>query len=105
MSNAQIIGSVGTLPLAPYVADRWGRRLPIFLGSLVIIAAAAIQGSSSTIAQFIVGRVLVGVGNHLIGNACPPLIVELAYPTQRPVISALYNTAWVRLMWLPFLLI
>lgn len=37
---------------------------------------------------------VVGVGITLTTNAAPVLVTELAYPTQRGSISALYNTLW-----------
>ena len=37
---------------------------------------------------------IVGLGITLITNAAPVLVSELAYPTQRGSITALYNTLW-----------
>ncbi|KAF7554208.1 hypothetical protein G7Z17_g3047 [Cylindrodendrum hubeiense] len=94
VSTAQTIGGVVCLPLAPYLTDRFGRRFPILLGSLTIIVGSAIQSGAMNIAMFIIGRILVGTGGGLIANSAAPLIAELAHPTQRPIITAIYNTSW-----------
>jgi MFS family permease len=36
----------------------------------------------------------VGVGLCLATNSAPLLVTELAYPTQRAPITALYNSSW-----------
>ncbi|KAK7425964.1 hypothetical protein QQZ08_007546 [Neonectria magnoliae] len=94
VSTSQTIGGVVCLPLAPYLADKYGRRHPISLGSAILILGSALQSASINIGMFIAGRVLVGVGGGLIANAAAPLIAELAHPSQRPIITAIYNTSW-----------
>ena len=91
----QVIGGVVALPIAPWICDRYGRRMPIFWGSVIIIAGAAIQAAAQNMGMFLSARALLGVGGGFVATACSPLIAELAYPTHRPIITALYNTAWV----------
>lgn len=95
MVNMQTIGGIIALPVAPFVADRFGRRIPIFIGSMVIIAAAILQGTAKNMAMFVVGRFFIGLGGMFVATASPPLLGELAYPTHRPIITAVYNTTWV----------
>ncbi|KAI9162771.1 Lactose permease [Paramyrothecium foliicola] len=94
ISTMQVIGAVASLPIAPYLSDRFGRRHPIFFGSLILIFGAAIQGGANGIGMFLAGRALVGFGGGIVPTAAAPLIAELAYPTQRPIITAIYNTSW-----------
>ncbi|KAL4947196.1 hypothetical protein BDW69DRAFT_190415 [Aspergillus filifer] len=94
LSNMQIIGGAIALPIAPWVSDKFGRRHPIFAGSIVLIVGAAIQGGANGIGMFIAGRGLVGFGGAFVATAASPLIAELAYPTQRPIITSIYNTSW-----------
>lgn len=96
MVNMQVIGGAVSLPIAPYVADKYGRRHPIFAGSIVIIGAAILQGCAQNLAMFIAGRFFIGFGGGLVATAAPALLGELAYPTHRPIITAIYNTTWVR---------
>lgn len=37
---------------------------------------------------------VVGIGLCFATNAAPLLVTELAYPTQRAPITALYNSSW-----------
>lgn len=37
------IGSIASLPLVPFLSDRFGRKLPIIIGCVVMIVAAAVQ--------------------------------------------------------------
>ncbi|KAH7016665.1 hypothetical protein EDB80DRAFT_772231 [Ilyonectria destructans] len=78
MVNMQVIGGVVSLPLAPWAADKYGRRHPIFLGALV-------QGCAKGFGMFIAGRFFVGLGGGFVAAAAPPLLGELAYPTHRPI--------------------
>jgi MFS family permease len=95
MVNMQVIGGAVSLPLAPYVADKYGRRIAIFIGSIIIIGAALIQGLAINLAMFIIGRFFIGLGGGFVATAAAPLLGELAYPTHRPVFTAIYNTTWV----------
>lgn len=95
MVNMQVIGGVVSLPLAPWMADKFGRKHPIFLGSLIIIMAAVIQGAAQNLGMFIAGRFFIGLGGGFVATAAPALLGELAYPTHRPIITAIYNTTWV----------
>ncbi|KAL3487866.1 general substrate transporter [Aspergillus germanicus] len=94
MVNMQTIGGVVALPIAPFVADRFGRRIPIFIGSIIIIGAAILQGSAKNMGMFVAGRFFIGLGGMFVATASPPLLGELAYPTHRPIITAVYNTTW-----------
>jgi hypothetical protein len=59
-------GAICGAPAAAWVADRFGRRVGMFLGGLIILAGMAIAASAKTIAQ---------VGNlyalHLIPLSLP----------------------------------
>ncbi|KAJ6011680.1 hexose transporter protein (Lactose permease) [Penicillium canescens] len=94
MVNMQVIGGVVSLPLAPFAADKYGRRHPIFLGAVIIILGALVQGCAKNFGMFIAGRFFVGLGGGFVATAAPPLLGELAYPTHRPIITAIYNTTW-----------
>jgi MFS family permease len=95
MVNMQVIGGAVSLPFAPYAADKYGRRHPIFGGSIIIILGGLLQGCAQNFGMFIAGRFFIGMGAGFVCTAAPPLIGELAYPTHRPIITAVYNTTWV----------
>ncbi|KAH6679996.1 general substrate transporter [Plectosphaerella plurivora] len=93
--NMQVIGGVVSLPLAPFIADKFGRRLPIVVGSIIIITGATVQGGAQNFGMFLTGQFFIGLGGGFVATAAPPLLGELAYPTHRPIITAVYNTQWV----------
>ncbi|KAM5347647.1 hypothetical protein ACJ41O_007471 [Fusarium nematophilum] len=90
----KVIGGVISLPIAPYLADKLGRRIPIAVGSLIIVTGSAVQGGAINMGMFIAGRGFVGVGGGIVATAAAPLLAELAYPTHRAIFTAVYNTTW-----------
>ncbi|TXT06102.1 hypothetical protein VHUM_03575 [Vanrija humicola] len=90
----QNMGSLCGLPFAPYVSDRWGRRMGIFVGCCIMLAATAIQTAAQNVDMFIAARGLIGFGLSFATIASPILITELAFPTHRAPFTALYNTQW-----------
>ncbi|KAH3678925.1 hypothetical protein WICMUC_001351 [Wickerhamomyces mucosus] len=89
--------SIGNLivliAISSWISDRYGRKVPILLGQLLSIVGAVIQGSSKNYGQFFVGRLIIGLSyiGHIGG---PLLIAEIAYPTHRSIITALYSTTF-----------
>ncbi|KAK2808090.1 hypothetical protein FQN50_005008 [Emmonsiellopsis sp. PD_5] len=94
LANMQTIGGVTTLPLAPFAADKYGRRHPLFFGAVIIILGAIVQGCAKNMSMFMAGRFFIGFGGGFVATAAPPLLGELAYPTHRPIFTAVYNTQW-----------
>lgn len=92
----QVIGAIVSLPIVPFVADRYGRRLPVFVGSIFALLGTALQTAASNINFFLAGRFFVGFGTGIVGVASNPLLAELAYPTHRPFITSFASTTWVR---------
>ncbi|KAJ8125436.1 hypothetical protein O1611_g8202 [Lasiodiplodia mahajangana] len=88
------IGSVVSIPLAPIFCDNFGRKVPIIIGCVIMIAGAIIQATASTIGAFMGGRVLMGFGNSLAQIASPMLLTEIAHPQHRGRLTAVYNTLW-----------
>ncbi|KAG8704830.1 hypothetical protein FRC08_002014 [Ceratobasidium sp. 394] len=88
------IGSLCVIPLAPYALDKFGRCAGIFGGACIALTGAIVQALSRNMTMFIVARMLVGFGTMLEAMASPLLISELAYPTHRAPLTALYNCLW-----------
>ena len=56
----------------------------MLLGGIAgVIVATIIQATSTTLAQFVVSRLVVGAAGMLVVQPAPMLIAELAYPTHR----------------------
>lgn len=47
LSAMYSIGSIASLPVAPFLSDRFGRRIPIITGCIIMVAAASIQVRTS----------------------------------------------------------
>ncbi|KAM5345647.1 hypothetical protein ACJ41O_011508 [Fusarium nematophilum] len=92
MNSVYPLGKVVSLFAVAYVSDRWGRKLPLLIGLITCIALAILQGLSQNLHSFIVARALLGFFTSFLGQPSPIIITELAYPTQRGKITALYNT-------------
>ncbi|KAG8679779.1 hypothetical protein FRC09_018712, partial [Ceratobasidium sp. 395] len=95
MVNAvQNLGVLMALPFAPFVSDNFGRKKALILGALIMLGGVSLQTASTSIVHFVCSRGMIGFGLCFATNAAPLLITELAYPTQRGRITAMYNSSW-----------
>jgi sugar porter (SP) family MFS transporter len=94
LSSGTTFGGLLVLFPAAYICDKFGRRWPIIAGSILTIIGAIVQGVAQNFGTFWAGRFIIGMGLGLLGNAAPLLLAETAYPTQRPVLTALYETSF-----------
>ncbi|OAG03352.1 general substrate transporter [Paraphaeosphaeria sporulosa] len=88
------IGSIISLPVVPFVADHMGRKAAIALGCTVMITGAIVQGTATTLTNFMAGRSLMGFGNSLAQLSSPLLLTELCHPQHRARVTATYNCLW-----------
>jgi MFS family permease len=88
------IGKILMLYPVSWLGDRYGRRTPMLIGILGMISFAVIQAASQNIAMFIVSRFLIGASTIMVAQPSPILITELAYPTHRGKVTALYNSSF-----------
>ncbi|KAJ9156094.1 General substrate transporter [Pleurostoma richardsiae] len=88
------LGAICATPFISPVCDRWGRRMGIFVGAIIMLIGGVIQGASVHIAMFIISRFVIGSG-LIFANACVPVLMgELAHPKDRMVVTSLYQTSW-----------
>ncbi|TDZ35399.1 Lactose permease [Colletotrichum trifolii] len=88
------IGSLASIPIVPYFADNWGRRLPIVIGGVITIAGAFLQAFCQNMGGFMGGRVLLGFGNSFSQMASPMLLTEICHPQHRARLTTVYNCLW-----------
>jgi len=88
------IGSIASLPVVPFLSDRFGRKVPITIGCIIMVIAAAIQASAHGQPQYEGARFFMGFGNSLAQLSCPMLITEIAHPQHRGRITTVYNCLW-----------
>lgn len=94
VNAAQSIGSVLVLPIVGVSSDAFGRKRVLIAGLLGVIVATIIQATSTTLAQFIVSRLVVGAAGMFVVQPAPLLIAELAYPTHRGKYTSAYWTMY-----------
>lgn len=91
ITNGTRIGQAAALFVVNPLIQKLGRKKPIAVGSVIMLVGIALQAAATNTAMFVVGRVLIGFGNNIQQSACPILISELAYPSQRPQITGVLN--------------
>ncbi|BFZ62129.1 hypothetical protein YB2330_003208 [Saitoella coloradoensis] len=94
MTAAFSIGAVLAVPFVPWTNDRFGRKVSILVGSVILLIGVIIQTASVNIAMFVVSRVILGMGIPFAISGASQLIVELAYPKERAVLTGLFNESW-----------
>lgn len=90
-------GGLASLPFAPYIADKLGRRNGTAIGCLFVILGALIQSfppASNPVPMYLAGRFFVGFGSTISNATCPLLITEIAHPQHRGKVTTIYNTVW-----------
>ncbi|KAH2322668.1 hypothetical protein KXV29_002642 [Aspergillus fumigatus] len=96
--GAMTFGPTGGILISVLVSsqlcERFGRRYPICGGSLIIILGSIIQAAAVNYGMFVVSRFLVGLGLGIVATAAPPLLTEVAYPSQRGKLVSFYLTTW-----------
>lgn len=89
------IGAGCMYPIAAIVANKFGRKMPIWIGYLFLILGAGLQTGANNEAAFAVARFFVGNASACFSTSIPLLINEIAYPSHRGICGALYNCGWV----------
>ncbi|KAK9432183.1 general substrate transporter [Lipomyces doorenjongii] len=94
LSAIMPLGSICSTPLAPLLADKFGRRWGITVGSIIMIVGSIIQCESHNFAMFLISRFILGFGLTFCTTAAPTLVAELCHPKERTTITAICNTCW-----------
>ncbi|KAI5477821.1 general substrate transporter [Pseudohyphozyma bogoriensis] len=84
---------VGALFAGP-LTDRWGRRVGMFVGCVIIIIGSVVATSARHRPQFIGGRFVLGFGIASVTTAAPAYCIEIAPPAWRGRATGLYNCGW-----------
>ncbi|PMD47758.1 putative MFS hexose transporter [Hyaloscypha variabilis F] len=90
---AQSLGGVLAVFLGPFLADKWGRRLPMFIGSMIIICSTFGQTWAVNFSMFCAFKFVIGIGIGITQLGSAPLITELAHPKERVALTNFYNTS------------
>lgn len=66
-----------------WIGNRLGRRRTIFLGACVCLVGQAVECTAYSLAQFVVGRVVLGFGVGILSATVPVWISECCPPEKR----------------------
>ncbi|KAJ9655969.1 hypothetical protein H2201_008686 [Coniosporium apollinis] len=86
-SGGALVGAVG----AGLTADRFGRKMPIWAACVVFVVGTVLQTAAYSVAQFAVGRFVVGLGVGSAAMVVPLYIGELAPAKYRGRMIAFNN--------------
>lgn len=84
-------GLAGVFLITP-MADRYGRRAGLATGAALCCIGAALQGGAVNIAMFVISRVIIGSGSVIVAGVGAPWVTEIAHPSQRSTLTALFLT-------------
>jgi MFS family permease len=62
ISSMYALGAILAVPFVPYIADTFGRKRSVQLGSTLMIIGATIQAASQNLAMFMASRIIIGFG-------------------------------------------
>jgi sugar porter (SP) family MFS transporter len=88
------IGAVCSIPMVPFIADRWGRKPCIGVGFIIMAIGSALQAAANSYGVFCAGRVLLGFGNSFSQICSPMLLTEICHPQHRARFTTVYNCLW-----------
>ncbi|XHF96667.1 hypothetical protein AWENTII_000287 [Aspergillus wentii] len=75
---------------AAWMCNVWGRKWCILVGCVFIIAGAVWNALARTAVEFLVSRIVMGIGGGLTKTSAPVLLQEIAHPRLRPALSTMY---------------
>ncbi|TPX09452.1 uncharacterized protein E0L32_009340 [Thyridium curvatum] len=94
MTNMFNIGSIVSFFITPFIADRWGRKVPIAAGCLIMILGGFLTAFANGYAMYCGGRFTLGFGNSLAQMCSPMLLTEICHPQHRGPVTTIYNCLW-----------
>ena len=80
--------------LCPIITDKYGRKIPLYLGAFFELLGAIIGGTSINTGMLVGSRVCIGIGTALVQVATLSLLPELAHPRLRHLAGSFYNTTY-----------
>ncbi|PGH13449.1 hypothetical protein AJ80_06318 [Polytolypa hystricis UAMH7299] len=88
------IGSIVSFFVTPYVADYFGRKIAIIIGCCLMVVGGLVGAFSNGYYMYIVGRLILGLGNSFAQMCSPMLLTEICHPQHRGPVTAIYNCLW-----------
>jgi MFS family permease len=92
--SAYNLGSIASFFIVPPIADRWGRKLPIAIGCVIMVVGGIVSAVCQNWQTYLAGRLILGFGNSMAQMCSPILLTEIAHPQHRARFTSVYNTLW-----------
>lgn len=78
-----IVGSIIAIPLSGQCVDKFGTKNILFFTAAICLIGLFLTTTAHTLAQFIIGRFLVGICVGITSFSCPLFLSEISPPTIR----------------------
>lgn len=76
-------------------SDRYGRRIGMFVGAVIVLTGAIVMATAKTSGAYMAGRFLAGFGVAIVRSAAPAFVTEISPPQWRGPATLLYNSLWL----------
>ncbi|CAK7226490.1 hypothetical protein SBRCBS47491_006249 [Sporothrix bragantina] len=89
-----VIGNIAGSFLAGPLADHFGRRIGMAVGSGICIIGAVLQTAGQNLHVLMGGRFILGAGAVIVQTAGPSYVVEMSYPKYRAQLTGGYQACF-----------
>lgn len=87
------LGAGITYLCMPWLSNKYGRKLGVYIGYGFLALGVGLCGSDNEVG-FLMSRFFVGCASATFASTVPLLINEIAYPTHRGIVNALFMCGW-----------
>ncbi|KAH8835117.1 hexose transporter [Flagelloscypha sp. PMI_526] len=94
MSAIYSLGALSSMPITPWVNEKYGRRASVIVGSVIMCIGAVLQAASVHFGMFLLARFILGMGITYALSGGSQLVGELSYNRERPILTSAYNVCW-----------
>ena len=85
---------VGSFIAGP-ASDRWGRRVGMLIGSIIVVLGAVLMAAGPNRGTFMGGRFLIGVGASVCSASAAAWVAESSPPKWRGPTTYLFNSLYL----------
>lgn len=89
------IGNLTGSLIAGPASDKYGRRIGMFGGSIIVLVGAIVMATAHTSGAYMAGRFLAGFGVAIVRSAAPAFVTEITPLQWRGPATLLYNSLWL----------
>lgn len=94
ISAMYTVGTVASLPLTGPACDYKGRRMGMFIGSIMVVLSTILSALATNTSAFVAGRFFLGFGVSIVRCASSIWCAEISPPAYRGVLTAFYNCTY-----------